>query len=184
MQSSPRLIELRADEGDNVEGIHDRGRVGHHFGGGFLVSGEGIHSDVIDAVLKVSGWFFSQSAKTSAERPGAISSRRAGRWVRSTMTVTQLSMPRWGQQCSSTPIVDTPSSRETSTISGVLPRSSTAVHTVFQEVARFFAMTWMLILSMTTDFGPHKRAVRESFDRPTQVLLGVWDQWIWQPGQV
>jgi hypothetical protein len=58
------------------------------------------------------------------------------------------------------------------------------VQTVFQEVARFFAMTWMLILSMTTDFNAHRRAVTESFDLPPHALLGVWDQRRWQPGQV
>lgn len=62
--------------------------------------------------LNSSGWLLSQSPKASAERPGTMSMSRAGRDVRSTMTVTHRSMPRWDQQCSSTPIVDTPSSRE------------------------------------------------------------------------
>lgn len=58
------------------------------------------------------------------------------------------------------------------------------MHTVFQEVERFLAMTWMLILSMTTDFNAHKRAVVESFDLPAQARWGVWDQRWWQEGQV
>lgn len=50
LQSSPRLIELRAHEGNHMEGVHDRSGVGHHVVGGFLVSGEGIHSDLLDTV--------------------------------------------------------------------------------------------------------------------------------------
>lgn len=105
-----------------------------------------------------------------------MSIRRAGRLVRSTMTVTHRWMPRWDQQCSSTPIVDTPSNRVASASNNVVPRSRTAVHTVFHEVARFCAITWILILSMTTDFNAHRRAVRESFDRPTQAFAGDCDQ--------
>ena len=55
---------------------------------------------------------------------------------------------------------------------------------VFQEVARFFAMTWMLILSMTTDLNAHRRAAVESSDRPTRALFGVWDQRPRRSGQV
>ena len=50
------------------------------------------------------------------------------------------------------------------------------MHTVFHEVARFCAITWIFILSMTTDFDADRRAVRESFDRPTQAFAGDCDQ--------
>ena len=53
LQSSSRLIELRTDQGDYVEGVHDRGGIRHHFSGGLLVAGEGIHSDVVDAGTEV-----------------------------------------------------------------------------------------------------------------------------------
>lgn len=45
-------------------------------------------------------------------------------------------------------------------------------------------MTWMLILSMTTDFSAHGPDVRENFDRPTRACAGVWDQRRWQARQV
>jgi len=35
-----------------VEGVHDRGGIRHHVSGSFLIAGEGIHSDMLDAVAE------------------------------------------------------------------------------------------------------------------------------------
>jgi len=58
LQPPPHLIELRTDECDNVDGVHDRGGIRHHFGGSFLVAGEGIHSDVVNAGAEGIGLIF------------------------------------------------------------------------------------------------------------------------------
>lgn len=55
LEASPCLIELRSNESNNVEGIHDRDRVRDYFGRGFLVPGEGIHSDVGDPGPEIIG---------------------------------------------------------------------------------------------------------------------------------
>lgn len=52
LQSPLRLFKRRTGQGDNVEKVHDRGGVGHHFRGGLLVSGESIHSDVVNASVE------------------------------------------------------------------------------------------------------------------------------------
>lgn len=48
LDSPPRLIDLRPDDNNDREGAHDRERV-RKDGGGFLVPGECVHGDVINA---------------------------------------------------------------------------------------------------------------------------------------
>ena len=86
-----------AGEVHDVEGIHDRPRVGEFFGGCALEPGESIHRDDLDtARATCRGWEASQVLKTFLERPGTMSRSREGplrsrMGVKSKMTVTYLS---------------------------------------------------------------------------------------------
>ena len=48
-------IELGAGQGDDVEGIHDRGRVGQDLGRGGLVAAEPVHGHDLDLVTEAGG---------------------------------------------------------------------------------------------------------------------------------
>jgi len=86
LESSPRLIEFRADQGDDVEGAMTVVASGTTLVAAFLYPAKAASPTWSIAARKSSGFFFNQSATTSAEWPGTMSSKSAGRWVRSSPT--------------------------------------------------------------------------------------------------
>ncbi len=70
------LIESITGQVYDVEGIHDRPRVGELFSGGALKPGESIHRDDLNALTPRVGAEASQVLKTRLERPGTISRSR------------------------------------------------------------------------------------------------------------
>lgn len=80
-------------QGNDVEGIHHRCRLGQLLGGRGLETGEPVHRDDLDSVAELGGLAIEQALNTFFERPGTMSSSleepvpsRIG--ARSMMTVT------------------------------------------------------------------------------------------------
>lgn len=184
LESSPPLIELGANERDNIERAHDRCCFWQHVGGSFLVPSESTHRAVADADPEVIGLTvqpvaegLGRTARHDIEQPGGPVSE-----------VDDDSHPPVAATVRPAVLIDAnrghPSSREASARRSLRPRSRTAVHAVFHDVARFFTIAWMLILSLTTAFKAHERAARESFGRSTQALSTDWAQRCRRPGQI
>ena len=45
-------VQFGAGQGHHVEGVHDRGGLGQHFGGGGLVAAESVHGHNVDLVAE------------------------------------------------------------------------------------------------------------------------------------
>ena len=82
------LIQGVASEMYDVEGIHDRGRVGEFFGGGALEPGESIHCDDLDALAPCVGLggqpgfeYLFGAARDHVQEPGGATAISDGRHV-------------------------------------------------------------------------------------------------------
>lgn len=141
LDSAPAAVQGVACEEHDVEGVHDRGRVGEFLGGGGLEAGN--PSIATTSRCSRQGWGRSASQVLNAclERPSTISSRRQGPMpsrtgVKSMIAVTYFSPRRvWRHTCSSTPITATPSNRPGSSIRTRRPSARTASLAVFNEAA-------------------------------------------------
>ena len=117
LDTSAGGVERVSGQPDDVEGVHDRGRIREFLGGGGLEAGEPVHRDDLDLVAHAAGRSASQVLNACLERPSTMSSSLAGpvlsrTGVRSMITVTYLSPLRVCRQtCSSTPTTRTPSNR-------------------------------------------------------------------------
>src|SRR5262249_30954435 len=142
LDASSAFVEGVAGQADDVEGIHDCGRVGEFLGGGGLEPGETVHGDDLDAVAPGVLAFGEPglegllgAAFDHVEQPCGSSA------VADTAEVDDhgdvlVATSGVAPHSSSTPIAVTPSKRCWSLIRTRLPSARIASLAVFQETPR------------------------------------------------